>query len=266
MHIAVTREISSAIDRCELTHLTRQAIDVEKARAEHRTYEQRLREAGYRLERLSADAGMPDSVFIEDIAVVFDEVAIITRPGAESRRAETAAVAEALRAYRPIRSIDPPGTIDGGDVLTVGTHVFVGESGRTNLSAIAQMESILAPHGYTVLGVAVRGCLHLKSAVTAIADDTLLINRDWAPMERFRGFHLVDVDPAEPCAANALRLHDRVIYPALFPRTRARLDDRGIEVVDVDVGEIAKAEGAVTCCSLVFNGSVTKLRLKAPSG
>jgi dimethylargininase len=252
MHVAITREISSDIERCELTHLTRQPIDIEKARAEHQAYEQRLREAGYRLDRLSTGASMPDSLFVEDIAVVFDEVAIITRPGAPSRRAETAAVADALRAYRPIRSIDPPGTIDGGDVLTVGTRVFVGESSRTNRSAIAQMESILAPYGYTVLGVAVRGCLHLKSAVTAIADDTLLINRDWAPADRFLPFHLVDVDPAEPMAANALRLHDRVIYPALFPRTRARLDDQGIRVVGVDVAEIAKAEGAVTCCSLVF--------------
>jgi dimethylargininase len=252
MHIAITREISPAIERCELTHLTRQAIDLEQAHAEHRAYEQRLRDAGYRLERLSAGAGMPDSLFVEDIAVVFDEVAIITLPGALSRRVETPAVAEALRAYRPIRSIEPPGTIDGGDVLTVGTRVFVGESGRTNRSAIAQMESILAPYGYTVLGVAVRGCLHLKSAVTAIAGDTLLINRHWAPADCFQPFHLVDVDPAEPMAANALRLHDRVIYPTLFPRTRARLDDRGIRVVGVDVAEIAKAEGAVTCCSLVF--------------
>jgi dimethylargininase len=256
VRIAITREISSAIERCELTHLTRQAIDVERALAQHQAYEERLREAGYRLQRLRAGAGMPDSIFIEDIAVVFDEVAIITRPGAESRRAETAAVAHALGAYRPIRAIDPPGTIDGGDVLTVGMRVFVGESSRTNRSAIAQMESILAPHGYTVLGVAVRGCLHLKSAVTAIADDTLLINRDWTLPDRFRPMHLVDVDPAEPMAANALRLHDRVIYPTGFPRTRARLDDRGIRVVGVDVGEIAKAEGAVTCCSLVFEADV----------
>jgi dimethylargininase len=252
MHIAITREISSAIERCELTHLTRQTIDVERARAEHHAYEQRLREAGYRLERLGAGASMPDSIFVEDIAVVFDEVAIITRPGARSRRAETAAVAEALGAYRPIRSIEAPGTIDGGDVLTVGTRVFVGESSRTNRSAIAQMASILTPHGYTVLGVALRGGLHLKSAVTAIADDTLLINRDWAPADSFRPFQLVDVDAGEPMAANALRLHDRVIYPTLFPRTRARMEDRGIRVVGVEVGEIAKAEGAVTCCSLVF--------------
>ena len=252
LRIAITREISPAIERCELAHLPRQPIDLDRARRQHHAYEQRLKEAGYSCVRLAADVTMPDSAFVEDIAVVFDEVAIITRPGAASRRVETAAVAEALRAYRPLQYIDPPGTIDGGDVLTVGRRVFIGESARTNPAAIAQMQSILAPHGYTVIGVAVRGCLHLKSAVTAVAGNILLINRDWAPTECFRSFALVDVDPAEPAGANALRLHDRVIYPAMFPRTRARLVDRGIQVADVDVSEIVKAEAAVTCCSLIF--------------
>jgi dimethylargininase len=252
MFTAITREISSAIARCELTHLAREPIDVARARRQHDAYEQRLTDAGYSVTRLAADAAIPDSVFVEDIAVVFDELAIVTRPGAESRRAETAAVADVLRSLRPLHRIDPPGTIDGGDVMTVGRHVFIGESLRTNAAAIAQMRAILAPHGFTVTGVAVRGCLHLKSAVTAIADDTLLINREWAPTEPFRTFHLLDVDPAEPMGANALRLHDRVVYPATFPRTRARLEDRGFRVVDVDVSEIAKAEGAVTCCSLIM--------------
>jgi dimethylargininase len=253
MRRAITREISPGIARCELTHLARAPIDVDRARRQHDAYEQRLTDAGYSVTRLAADAAIPDSVFVEDIAVVFDELAIVTRPGAESRRAETAAVADVLRPLRTLHCIDAPGTIDGGDVMTVGRHVFIGESRRTNAEAIAQMGAILAPHGFIVTGVAVRGCLHLKSAVTAIADDTLLINRDWAPSEPFRIFRLLDVDPDEPMAANALRLHDRVVYPATFPRTRARLEDRGIRVVDVDVSEIAKAEGAVTCCSLIMS-------------
>jgi dimethylargininase len=253
MRIAITREISPAIDHCELTHLVRQPIDLARARGQHQAYEQRLTEAGYSVVRLAAGADMPDSVFVEDIAVVFDKVAIVTRPGARSRRAETAGVAEGLHAYRPLQYIDPPGTIDGGDVLASGRRVFIGESRRTNAAAISQMESILAPHGYTVTGVPVRGCLHLKSAVTAIADDALLINRQWAPAECFKSFALVDVDPAEPAGANALRLHDRVIYPMMFPRTRTRLATFGIAIVDVDVSEIVKAEGAVTCCSLIFD-------------
>jgi dimethylargininase len=253
MRRAITREVSPAIARCELTHLSRRAIDVERARRQHQAYEHHLADAGYQVTRLAADDETPDSVFVEDIAVVFDELAIVTRPGALSRRAETAAVAEVLRPLRMVHSIAPPGTIDGGDVLTVGRRVFIGESLRTNAAAIAQMRAILAPQGYTVIVVAVRGCLHLKSAVTAIADDTLLINRDWAQSDPFRTFHLLDVDPAEPMGANALRLHDRVIYPAAFPRTRARLERGGLRVVDVDISEIAKAEGAVTCCSVIMS-------------
>jgi len=253
MPAAITRAVSSGIARCELTHLTRQPIDVDRVRRQHDAYEQALTGAGYAVTRLGADGDIPDSVFIEDIAVVFDELAIVTRPGAVSRRAETAAVADALRPLRPLHTIDPPGTIDGGDVLTIGRRVFVGESRRTNAAAIGQMRAILAPHGYTVIGVAVGGCLHLKSAVTAIADDMLLINRDWVRPEPFQACRLLDVDPGEPAGANALRLRDGVIYPLSFPRTRARMEERGIRVVDVDVSEIAKAEGAVTCCSLIVD-------------
>ena len=248
---AITRAVNAGIARCELTHLTRQPIDLDRVRRQHDAYEQRLKAAGYAVTQLAAEGDIPDSVFIEDIAVVFDELAVVTRPGAVSRRAETAAVADALRPLRPLHTIDPPGTIDGGDVLTIGRRVFVGESRRTNAASIAQLRAILAPHGYTVTGVAVRGCLHLKSAVTAIADDLLLINRDWVPAEPFQACRLVDVDPAEPTGANALRLDDGVIYPVTFPRTRARMEARGIRVLDVDVSEIAKAEGAVTCCSVI---------------
>jgi dimethylargininase len=252
MRRAITREISAAITRCELTHLSREPIDVDRARRQHDAYEQCLADAGYRVTRLAADGEIPDSVFVEDIAVVFEELAFITRPGAASRRAETAAVADVLRPVRLLHSIEPPGTIDGGDVLTVRRRVFIGESERTNAEAIAQMRHTLTPLGYTVIPVAVRQCLHLKSAVTALDDDTLLINRQWAPSDAFRSFRLIDVDPVEPMGANALRLHDRVVYPTTFPRTRARLEEQGLRVVDVDVSEIAKAEGAVTCCSLIL--------------
>src|SRR6188508_411940 len=132
MRRAITREISPAIARCELTHLAREPIDVDRARRQHDAYEQRLTDAGYSVTRLAADAAIPDSVFVEDIAVVFDRLAIVTRPGAESRRAETAAVADVLRPLRPLHCIDAPGTIDGGDVMTVGRQVFIGESRRTN--------------------------------------------------------------------------------------------------------------------------------------
>jgi dimethylargininase len=245
--------VSASLARCELTHLARTPIDVHVARAQHAAYERALTDAGYRVERLPAEADMPDSVFVEDIAVVFDDVAIITRPGAESRRRERTAVAAALETYRPLRIIDAPGTLDGGDVLTVGRRVFVGVSTRTNHAAIAQMRQILGPRGYTVCEVAVAGCLHLKSAVTALSDDTVLVNPDWIPAAAFSAFDHVAIDPSEPVAANALRLSDRIVFPSAFPRTAERIADRGFSVVTVDATELAKAEGAVTCCSLVFD-------------
>lgn len=253
MRIAITREVSAAIERCELTHLARQPIDLTLARRQHDAYERALSLAGCSVVRLPAGAEMADSVFVEDIAVVFPQVAILTRPGAESRRGETAAVAEALAAYRPLARIEAPGTLDGGDVLTIGRRVFVGETPRTNVDGIAQMERLLSPHAYIVRSVPVRGCLHLKSAVTAIAADTLLVNAAWAPRECFEPLALLEVDDAEPGAANGLRVGETIIYPTAFPRTRARLGARGLDVIDVDVSELAKAEGAVTCCSLIVD-------------
>jgi len=249
--VAITREVSSALAACELTHQPRVRIDVDVARAQHHAYEEALAGEGCVIERLPAGPDMPDSVFVEDIAVVFDEVAIITRPGADSRRIETPAVEAALARYRPLRTIEAPGTVDGGDVLVVGRRVFVGLSSRTNADAAAQMLRILGPLGYTVSEVRVTGCLHLKSAVTAVDEHALLVNPAWIPHGAFDGYDLIDVDPAEPMAANALRLGEAVIYPLAFPRTGERLSTRGVRLHLVDASELAKAEGAVTCCSLI---------------
>lgn len=249
--IAITREVSSALASCELTHLARAPIDVGVARAQHGVYEHALAEAGYRVERLASGPDTPDSVFVEDMAIVFDELAIVTRPGAESRRAEVSAVADALEPHRALRFIEPPGTIDGGDVLAVGRDVFIGRSTRTNSAAIGQVRRILAPLGYEVREVEVRECLHLKSAVTAIAPRLLLANPQWIDRQAFADYDIVDVDPREPAAANALWLHDRVVFPTAFPRTADRIASRGLRVRMVDASELAKAEGAVTCCSLI---------------
>jgi dimethylargininase len=250
--IALTREVSPRLGDCELTHLARVPIDVDLARAQHRVYEQALRDAGCSVEHLDASPDMPDSVFVEDIAVVFDELAIVTRPGAASRRAETAAVASALARDRSVQMIQAPGTVDGGDVLVAGRRVFVGRSTRTNDAAVEQMRQMLTPLGYTVCAVEVTGCLHLKSAVTALAGDLLLANPDWIDRAAFAGFELVEVDPLEPMAANALRVDDRVIYPTAFPRTAERIARRGLRLALIDASELAKAEGAVTCCSLII--------------
>ena len=165
------------------------------------------------------------------------------------------AVADALRPYRMLRTIEAPGTIDGGDVLAVGRRVYIGRSSRTNDHAIAQVRRLLAPFGYTVRDVVVTGCLHLKSAVTALDDGVLLINPDWIPTAPFGDVELVHVHPDEPAAANALRAGGSLIYPASFPRTAERLAGRGFLLSCIDASELAKAEGAVTCCSVILTGA-----------
>ena len=250
--IAVTRAVSDAIARCELTHVAREPIDLVRARAEHRACEQALESAGCEIVRVAPAHDLPDAVFVEDTAVVFDEVAIAMRPGAMSRRPEVPGVADVLSRYRDVLRIDAPGTIDGGDVLVAGKRVFIGRTSRTNDAAVAKMRQILEPIGYRVEGMDVTGCLHLKSAATALADDRLLINPAWIRREVFRGFDLVEIEPGEPYAANIVRAGKALIYPAAFPRTRAKLERLGLGVTVVEMGELAKAEGAVTCCSLIF--------------
>ncbi len=249
--VAITRAISSRLADCELTHLQRAPIDLARARAQHDAYERALEALGCRVERLTAGPDMPDSVFVEDTAVVVDELAVITRPGAASRRIETAAVRDALARYRPLAEIAAPGTIDGGDVLVAGRTVYVGMTSRSNQEGIGQLARLLAPFGYVTRGVPVRGCLHLKSAVTVLSDRALLVNPSAIPAGLFGAFDLVEVDPAEPAAANILRVGTRHLYSTAFPRTLERLARHGIVPLTVDGSELAKAEGATTCGSLI---------------
>ena len=255
--IAITREVSPSIAACELTHLPRQPIDLTAARAQHRRYEQALRALGCDVHTLRADPAQPDAVFVEDAAVVFAEVAVITRPGAPARRAETAAVAEALTPYRPQHRLAAPATLDGGDVLRVGRRVYVGLSRRTNRAAVEQLEAVLRPYGYEIHPVPVRGCLHLKSAATEVAAATVLVNPQWVEATTFAGLHVLRVDPDEPYAANGLLVGERLVYPVSFPDTARRLERHDIRLEPVDVSELQKAEGAVTCCSLVFAATGT---------
>ncbi len=252
--LALTRPVSDAIAQCELTHRERVPIDVAAARAQHAVYEEALRTAGCTVQRVDAAPDLPDAVFIEDAAVVFDEIAVLARPGAESRRAELPAVERALAPHRRLARIEAPGTLDGGDVLVVGRRVFVGSSSRTNDSGAEQLHSAIRPLGYTVARAPVLGCLHLKSAVTALSDAALLINRAWTNADVFRGLDLLDVHPFEPFAANVLRIGDALIYPADFPRTLERIERRGLLAHTVPATELAKAEGGVTCCSLIVRG------------
>jgi dimethylargininase len=250
--VAITRQVSPAINHCELTHITREPIDYQRACAQHEQYESALRSLGMNVISLDAEPELPDSVFVEDVALVLDECAIMLNPGASSRRPEVASVEKALAPYREVFRVQPPGMVDGGDILRVGRTVYIGLSSRSTDSASEQIKAILEPRGYQVRAVTVTGCLHLKSAVTQVSEDTLLINPLWVSKGAFPGRQFVEVDPSEPYAANAVLVDGTVIYPSSFPKTQAKLQEAGIKLELVDADELAKAEGAVTCCALIF--------------
>ena len=257
MLTAITRAVSPAIANCELSFIPRQPIDLEIASAQHLAYEQLLEKLGARLVSLPAEPDLPDSMFVEDPAIVLDELAIIFPLGTESRRPEAASLAQALSKFRKLEHVTLPGTLEGGDVLRIGRKLFVGLSKRSNAEGIRQLAAILAPCRYEVIAVPVTGCLHLKSAVTSLGRDTLLANRAWFDPAPFSGYDWLDVDPAEPHAANALAFANTVIFPASFPRTRPRIETRGFHVTPLDISELQKAEAGLTCSSLIFESDVS---------
>jgi len=252
MLTAITRTVSPAIVNCEISFIDRKPIDLAIAREQHRAYEKLLGKLGVRIISLPAEPDLPDSMFVEDPAIVLDEVAVILPLGTETRRREAPSLAQALAKFRKLEYVSLPGTLEGGDVLRIGRKLFVGLTGRSNVEGIRQLAAILAPHKYEVITVPVTGCLHLKSAVTHLGRNTLLANRAWFDTTPLAGHEWIDVDPAEPHAANALALADTIIFPASFPRTRARIEARGFHVTSIDISELQKAESGLTCSSLLF--------------
>jgi dimethylargininase len=249
--IAITRALPASINRCELTYHTRTPIDLARARAQHAEYQRVLARHGYEVIELPEEPELPDSVFVEDAAVVLDECAIITRPGAESRRAEIPTIRAALARYRELHEINEPGTVDGGDVLRLGRRIFVGLSTRTNQDGIEQLRSIVKPYDYQVVAVVVNGSLHLKSSVTVVADDLVVIDTEVLDPGLF-GVRSIEV-PAN--AANMLRVNGGVLCPVTGASVVAKLEAHGVQVELVDNSELAKAEGGLTCCSLLFNAT-----------
>ena len=253
--IAVTRELTAGIVNCELTYLSRSEIDISRAQQQHLDYQSALSFLGCEIVVVSAPPKLADSVFIEDTALVLEDLAVMLRPGVASRRPEVAGVAEVLRQHRLLRAIESPGTVDGGDLLRVGSTIFAGLSTRSNQNGIRQLSDIVADFGISVATVEAAKCLHLKSAVSEVAPGVLLINPAWVSSSVFENFELINIDESEAHAANALRIGESLIYPASFPRTSDKLVQRGIDVIPVDLSELQKAEGAVTCCSLVFSAT-----------
>jgi dimethylargininase len=253
MLIAITRAVSPALANCELVYVPRQPIDLAKAQTQHGVYEALLERLGAHVISLPAEPALPDSMFVEDPAIVLDELAVILPLGTESRRPEAASLARTLGKFRRVEYVKLPGSMEGGDLLRVGRKIFAGLSSRTNAEGIRQLEEILKPHGYEVIPVRVTGCLHLKSAVTFIGRNTLLANRGWIDAEPLAEFEWIDVAPEESHAANALTVGGTVIFPASFPRTRSWLESRGFQVTALDISELQKAESGLTCSSLLFD-------------
>jgi dimethylargininase len=256
--IGWVREVAPSLARCELTHLERTAIDAQRARQQHARYVAELAALGCRIERLPPLESQADGVFVEDTAVLVPELAVVTRPGAASRRGEVESVAAALERHLEVRRIREPACLEGGDVLRIGRRLHVGlargQGARTNAAGIAQLGEALEPLGYAVQAVALHGCLHLKSACTFIPPGTLLVNPDWVDPAAFAGAAVIAVDPGEAYGANTLTVGGVTLVSSAYPRTQRRLEAAGIATRALDVSELHKAEGALTCMSLLLPG------------
>ena len=251
MTTAITRPTGAELLQCELTHIARVPIDVERACAQHDAYLAVLRALGVDLVELPRLPDSPDAVFVEDTALVLDEVAVVLRPGAESRRAEVASMAAVLERYRDLIYMEAPATLDGGDVIVFANQILVGRTTRSNELGIAALADLLAPYGYTVAGVPVHDVLHLKSAATVVDDETLIVYPQYVDMT-FLGAKLLAAHPDEPQGANVVRIRDTLLADASAPRTLAMLADHVDSIVEVHVDEFAKAEGAISCKGVIF--------------
>ncbi len=230
--------------------------DLRRARAQHDDYCDALRACGLEVTVLPADERFPDGTFVEDTAVVAARVAVATRPGAPARCGEVPAVAAALRQFRPeLAQIEPPGTVDGGDICQAEEHFFIGVSARTNEAGAAQLAAILTRHGYTasMLDIRVhRTLLHLKSGITYLGERCLVIARDAPRSGTLAAYDVLEVEPAESYAANCVRVNDFVLVAAGYPRLAARLDERGYAVRRLEMSEFRKMDGGLSCLSLRF--------------
>jgi dimethylargininase len=253
--IAFTRPPGAALMRCELTFRSREPIDVSLALHQHRAYEAALQKAGARIERLPDVPDLPDAPFVEDTAVLLDEVAIVASMAAASRRREIESVVPALGADRQVKRLSPPAFLDGGDVLRVGRELFIGVSTRTNHDAVGAVGAIVREHGYSVTPIDVTDCLHLKTGCSLLADGTVLIDSRRIPLEPFRHLACVEVPEGEEDAANVLVIDRFAIVSSGFPRTAALLLQQGLIVEPVDLSEFHKAEAGATCLSLISRRS-----------
>ena len=250
---AITRPPTDALARCELTYLERRPIDVALAREQHARYESTLRSLGVEVLTLPPERALPDACFVEDTAVLLDEIAILANPGAESRRGEIATIEKALSEHLRIERVSDDACFDGGDVLRMGRTIYVGLAkriARTNDAGVEGIKRIAIPLGYSVKVVPFDGCLHLQSAVTRIGEKAVVVNPDWVDPAAFTPLSVELSSPREPTGANTLLVGERVIVPESAPETAGTLRRHSYDVITLDVSEFEKAEAGLTCLSL----------------
>jgi dimethylargininase len=258
-HAIVRLPAPSLASECALTHIARTPIDFARIGAQHAAYREALRAAGCTLDVLPALPAFPDSVFVEDAAVALPGRVVLARPGTPSRQAEPRFLRETLAGRGlEIAQLEPPATLDGGDVLRIGRRLYVGASSRTNAAGIAGLDAWARRGGLEVVTVPLGPSLHLKTAVTALDDDTILVNPGWVDPAAFVVARVIEVDPQEAFAANVLRIGATLLVNQAFARTRERIEAHaqagGLQVVAVDISEFGKAEAGLTCLSLVLGG------------
>lgn len=219
---------------------------------QHEAYVKTLEALGLTVIQLDPQPDFPDAYFVEDTAVVTPQVAVITRPGAVSRRGEEKTIEPVLASYRPVEHIRRPGTVDGGDVLMVGNRFYIGISDRTNRAGAEQLSGILRRYGHEPATLAVGAGLHLKSSLNVVGENTLLTTTAFAGRDLLKGYRQIVLSDAETYAANTLWLNGRLIMPQGFPDTRQKLETLGLPLVELDVSEVAKMDGGLTCLSIRF--------------
>ena len=252
---AVTHKPSPLLKNCELTFLPRQKMDFQKTQIQHENYCDTLSKLGADVIILEENLDLPDCAFVEDAAIVLDEIAIITSMGVSTRRGETKLIEKKLAKFRPLEKIKLPAKIEGGDVLTIGKNLFVGNSSRTNAEGISALKKIVNPFGYKVFAVDVLGSLHLKTACTALDSETILVNPEWIETEVFKDFRKINLPQNEPFAANILRINDTICIHSAFTETAEKIEKLGYKISTVNISEFLKAEAGLTCLSLIFENN-----------
>lgn len=252
--VAITRALSPSITECQLTYMSRSGIDYETAAGQHMQYVSVLQKLGLDVITLPSEPSMPDAVFVEDTALLLDEVGVLTRP-CSLRERETLSIKAIIERYRHVVEMRRGTNLEGGDVIRNGRCLYVGQSTRSNRAGLEELSSIVSPYGYRLVPVEVRHCLHLSTAVSYLGDDTFLLNPDWVDKSLFAPYRVLETPSGEPWAANVLNVAGSIVIPSAFPHACELLAQAGHAVKQVNVGELLKAEAGVSCMALIFEAS-----------